>query len=148
MKALKMTLISLILLLISLSEVIQCAPTKVELSANTFWLEYEYPDENSIKISMICKCQGYVAIGFGSSMTNTDMVLGQMISGAAKLTDLWSTGHTKPVEDSQNDLTNTSGSRSGDTSTFTFTRKLKTGDSKDADIVPNQRSNIIYAYGT
>jgi len=42
----------------------------------------------------------YFAIGFGSSMTNTDMILWQSNGANSKATDLWSTGHSTPTTDS------------------------------------------------
>ena len=122
---------------------------KVEVAKNLFWIEYYFPDDSTINITMSAKCLGYVSIGFGKNMNNVDMITGSMmISGVPKVVDQWSVSHDTPVEDKQGDILNFSGSRQGEISTFWFTRKLNTGDaSQDFLIVPNKQTNIIWAYG-
>ncbi len=41
----------------------------------------------------------YFAIGFGTSMTDTDMLAFRSSKDKSKVEDLWSTGHTKPMTD-------------------------------------------------
>ena len=53
-----------------------------------------------LTIAVIAPCNRWTAIGFGSSMTNTDMVVvGNNEDGVAYVQDLWSTGHSKPKPD-------------------------------------------------
>ena len=136
----------LFICLLSWSKV-NTATTRIDLTSN-FWLDYEFPDDSNIKITMNSKSQGYVAIGFGSRMANSDMIMGQMVGGQAKVLDMYCNGgHDTPVEDTQNDIKNPSGSRTSSTTSFTFTRSLITGDSKDSNIVPNQARSIIWVFG-
>lgn len=121
--------------------------TRVDFSS-TIWIDYEFPDDSTIKITMSAKALGYISIGFGRSMTSCDMVTGRMVSGVAKVVDMWSIDHRTPSEDSKNDILSYSGSRTVDTSSFTFTRKLKTGDSQDVEIIPGQSQTMVWAYGT
>jgi hypothetical protein len=120
----------------------------VEVAKNLFWIEYYFPDDLTINITMSARCLGYVSMGFGFTMTNVDMITGSMISGNPKVVDQWSVSHDTPVDDNQGDIINFSGSRKGEISSFWFTRKLNTGDnSQDFLIVPNRQTSIIWAYG-
>jgi hypothetical protein len=121
---------------------------KVEVAKNVFWIEYYFPDDSTINITMSAKCLGYVSIGFGINMYNVDMITGSVITGKPKVVDQWSVSHDTPVDDIQGNILNFSGSRQGEISSFWFTRKLNTGDSsQDFLIVPNKQTSIIWAYG-
>ena len=121
---------------------------KVEVAKNEFWIEYSFPDDVTINITMSARCLGYVSMGFGLSMTNVDMITGSITSGKPNVVDQWSVSHDTPVEDNQGNIINFSGGRQGGISSFWFTRKLNTGDSsQDFIIVPNKQTSIIWAYG-
>ena len=122
--------------------------TKIELVKDTFWLEYFFIDDETLNITISAKTIGYLAIGFGSSMTNTDMIIGRMVADQPIILDMWSTGHVTPKEDSESNILSFSGSRSEGFSTFWFSRKLNTGDlSQDFVIIPNKPLGLIYSLG-
>lgn len=89
----------------------------------------------------------YFAIGFGTSMRNTDMILWQAIGEKSVTTDLWSTGHGRPATDSNQNLDSSfMVSPDGKTVKFTTKRFLNTNDSQDFVIPTNQDVDMIYAY--
>ncbi|CAI2386799.1 unnamed protein product [Moneuplotes crassus] len=87
----------------------------------------------------------WVAIGFGSSMTNTDMISIEN-SGTWAVKDRYSTSPTFPPEDTTNNVRNFAVTSSGSINTYTFERDLNTGDSQD-HVIADGSTNMIYAYG-
>ncbi len=94
----------------------------------------------------------YLAIGFGASMTNTDMVFCAFVGGKAVCEDRWSTGQTMPTKDTTQDITLTSSKldtiSSPKSMTFTVKRKLDTGDStQDKKLSTSEKTKFIWAVG-
>ena len=56
---------------------------------------------------MTVKANSYFSIGYAPTMFNTDMVMWQANGANSKVTDLWSTGHSAPATDSNQDYTST-----------------------------------------
>ena len=75
----------------------------------------------------------WLSIGFGSSMSSTDMITWFVTDKVGETKDYWSTGHSRPVEDTTSNLTEGE-SPVFDTGTgkmkFVTRRKLDTGDSE------------------
>ena len=109
------------LILIFILNEFSSGSSKVELSSY-FWLDYDFPDDDRIRITMTSKSIGYLAIGFGPKMANSDMIMGRMVNDVATVVDLWcDKEHELPVEDSSNDVMDLSGSRITTLTSFTFT---------------------------
>ena len=62
-------------------------------------------------------------------MTNSDMNVIEIVDNVPKIRDYWSTGHSSPVLDSQQDLTVKEFSSTPTLVTIKWNRKLDTGDS-------------------
>ena len=116
-------------------------------SSPSIVLSYSFPSSSTIRLTLDFATQGYCSIGFGSSMTNADILLAYLENGSPAVKDTYSTGHGLPATDAQQDWNLISGERTADKTTFIVERALKTGDAKDIDIVPNQTFDLIWAYG-
>ena len=117
-----------------------------------------------IEMELTLNASAYVALGFGGGMSSfnggTDMIIGYVdANGTAHAGDYWSTGHTKPQQDTQlggsNDVTVLGGGLIWSTGadgglvprmTVRFRRKLSTGDKFDAIINTSASVPIIYAW--
>ena len=63
-------------------------------------LYYSFTSDSKIQFKMIMKNNaGWVGLGFGSTMTNTDMIRFYMNNQTPQCDDLWSTGQTTPQQD-------------------------------------------------
>ena len=56
-------------------------PTSTEVFKDLFELQWKI-DSNEVTFLIKTKFKGWVGIGFGGSMTNTDMVIAQIVSNA------------------------------------------------------------------
>jgi len=92
----------------------------------------------------------YFAIGFGASMTNTDMIAWFHQKGRGFATDLWSTQWGRPSTDAiQNIREGEAPSYNSSTKMMTFVtrRPLDTGDSSQDFMIPLDESMpMCYAY--
>ena len=69
-------------------------------------LYYSLTSDSKIQFKVTMKENtGWVGLGFGSTMTNTDMIIFYMKNGFPQCDDLWSTGETTPQLDSKSDVT-------------------------------------------
>ena len=65
------------------------------------FLEYSWePETKMVTFVATVPNNNYFAIGFGTSMRNTDMILWQAIGEKSVTTDLWSTSYGRPATDS------------------------------------------------
>lgn len=82
----------------------------------------------------------WFSIGFGSNMFNTDMITMQAYTTLAKsqINDMWSTSVSTPTFDKVDNLTNKKivENTARGTQTFTFSRKLDTGDTLNDFVIP------------
>ena len=89
----------------------------------------------------------YFSIGFGPTMTNTDMILWQA-NGKIKsrTSDLWSFDLTTPMNDSSQNLYSTHVVNANGSVTFTTLRNMTTPDSRrDFDFPYGQVVTLCYA---
>ncbi len=53
-------------------------------------LYFEYPDKEHINFVLTTKVIGYVSLGIGKSMINSDVVVAEILNNKVVLTDRWS----------------------------------------------------------
>ena len=130
------------------------------LFANTINCKYTISQEFSIKASLLndrvkfeleFKDFGYVGLCFGTTMTNTDMIIAQLNQDEKFFVkDYWSVGHRKPAEDiakgGTDDILNQSITKNGNISIITFERLLDTKDKFDTVIDIDKTMNISLAW--
>ena len=108
------------------------------------------PDSSSIVIRLVfSESAGWFAIGFGSSMSDADMIVCIPGSGTISCSDYYSTSQTTPSMDTTlggtDDITLLGYDMSSGTTTVKIQRKLDTGDTYDKAIVQGPNS-MIWAY--
>ncbi|CAI2385131.1 unnamed protein product [Moneuplotes crassus] len=129
-----------------------------QLNNGSINMTISLPTTTTMRWEITTADTNWVAIGFGTSMTNVDMITIQN-EGTWTVEDRYSTGHSLPPADTTNNVNNFAVSMSGSTNTYTFERALNTGDSQDftvSDELSNQFCsktmdagciNMIYGYG-
>lgn len=71
-------------------------------------LSASYDATNDVVVyDVLVMAQSYLAIGYGTSMTNTDMCYWGSNGASSLQEDLWSTGNTAPTVDAVNEYTTT-----------------------------------------
>ncbi|KAM3146885.1 hypothetical protein pb186bvf_001039 [Paramecium bursaria] len=103
-------------------------------------------DGTSIDFGILWGQQSWLGIGFGQGMSNVDMFNIDIVNGAVRLYDLYSTSKAVPPIDSVQNLNLTQYTISNSSVKFRFTRKLSTGDSKDTVLAQNGSYTFCYAY--
>ena len=92
----------------------------------------------------------WFAIGFGNTMTNTDMIAWFVNSETGETKDYWSTTQKTPKEDTKNNLRDDSPPSYNPATgkmTFKTRRAIDTGDSAQDFLVPiNDQMPMIWAY--
>jgi hypothetical protein len=84
-----------------------------------------YDSTNNVVIYNVVVMPGtYLAIGYGTSMTNTDMAFWGANGASSVMYDMYSTGHTKPAIDTVNSYTTTFNVLANGSVAFTSTRAL------------------------
>jgi len=108
--------------------------------------------EKEIVFKAVVPDQSWFSIGFGSSMTDCDMIAWRVTRGKGKVEDYWCSGshHPVPSLDKQQD-TRLDGDpffdRATKRMTFVTRRKLDTGDLSQDFVVPLDKAiPMIYAY--
>jgi hypothetical protein len=106
-----------------------------------------------VQFTMSMSGSAYVAIGFGGSMYDADMVIGWVdpVNGPIAL-DYYSSEETDPELDTSlggsNDVKVISGSLINGQTTITFQRKLVTNDKFDKAILKQGANDMIYAWSS
>ena len=112
-------------------------------------LIYSFPSSDTIELTLQFYTQGYVAIGFGTTMANSQIYLAYKTStGAFTVESTHAAGHTSPTPDANQNLVFVSGTRDSLKTVVTFQRKLNTGDSTDVAILTGSSTPLIWAYGS
>jgi len=94
-------------------------------------LNYSYDSAtNSVVYDVCVNANTYLSIGYGSSMTNTDMVYWGANGASSQVLDLWSTGHSTPSTDNPSAYTSTFTVNSDGSVQFKSTRPLNPGTNK------------------
>ena len=109
--------------------------------ANVYDLSVWMPTPTSVRFMVVVPTNNYFAIGFGTSMFGTDMVIWQANGQDSTAVDLYSSGWYSPVIDSQQDYTTTFTYNSTHT-TFISDRLLQTGDHSDF-VIPTVSLNVL-----
>lgn len=109
-------------------------------------------DEEYIYIGIEAKTNGFVAIGFGNSMLQTDVVFGYVKDGETYIYDVYINSYLGPhPEDTDlggtDDILDYGASEEGDYTIIEFKRKLDTGDNFDSAIIKGESNNILWAFG-
>jgi len=133
-----------------------CGREKIDLKSSWissesnkgFIVKWFYPEHyDVVQFGMIQETTGYIGMGFGENMHNTNIVTGYFKNGEAVIDDRYATGNHKPgMMTSQSSLTEKFGYQNSTHTAFYFTRKLDTGVKKDAVLEPNTTMSICYAW--
>jgi hypothetical protein len=123
--------------------VLACARAAITLPNGTLDVSLDTTTK-LIKFTVHVKDNSYIAFGWGSTMTNTDMVFWSASGGASTQKDLYSTGHSNPSVDAANAYTTTF-TQSGGFVDFVSTRKLE-GNGGVNDFVASLDTNIACCY--
>ena len=107
-------------------------------------LIYSFPSVDTIEFTLQFFTQGYVAIGFGTTMSNSQIYLAYKTQTGAFTIE---STHKVPTPDAQQNLVFVSGSRDSSKTVVTFQRKLDTGNSVDVTLVQGVAYDLIWAYG-
>ena len=138
----KLYLIPLFLALIS------CQTT---ISLNTspeIDLIYSFPSADTIQLTLQFYTQGYIAIGFGTTMANSQIYLAYKTSSGFLVQSTHAAGHTAPTPDPVQNLHVVAADRDSQKTVVTFTRKLNTGNSQDVAINTGVATDLVWAYGS
>lgn len=118
-----------------------------------FTLYWDFPDSETIHMSIRWNKEGYIAIGFGSGMDNVDMIACERINREIKVSDKWSTGKNTPLDDSnfggKDDLERTGFTLKDQDgwSLVTFKRKLNTKDQYDY-VITKEQTTMEFAFSS
>ena len=111
-------------------------------------LSYSFPKSDTIRFTLESDTKGYAAIGFGSRMSGTNILIGYKSNGVLVIKDTICYEHSAPVDHSTQNVALINASRDTSNTIFVFERLLNTGDSSDFTIVPFNNVPIIWAYGS
>ena len=102
---------------------------------------------STLTITATCKTGNWYALAFGTTMTNTDMLIFETSDGAS-ISDRYSTGRTMPSNSEAQSWTLSSATTSGSRTIFTVNRDLNTGESTDYVIEAGSTVEMAFAWGT
>lgn len=60
---------------------------------------FEYPYNEHINIALTSRVIGFVALGIGNKMEDSDVVVAEIVNNKIVLSDRWSLGYVSPVQD-------------------------------------------------
>jgi len=107
-------------------------------------------EDDAVTFTLRANASSYVAIGFGTGMTNLDVVLCWIDNGDVHAVDSWSVGHSLPMPDESfggtNDVEAISGSVEGNVMSISFKRLLNTSDSFDVALPSALPFNVAFAW--
>jgi len=115
---------------------------KLSLSVTPYFHIFYEVDSTASNITIavrLDKPNQYFALGFGSSMTNSDMWIFEIVNGAVVASDSWSTKHAPPAKDTtldggRDDIYVLGYEVTESFTTVKVTRALKTSDKWDTVI--------------
>ncbi|CAD8213022.1 unnamed protein product [Paramecium octaurelia] len=111
-------------------------------------IKWKFNSDGTIEFATIWNKKTWLGIGFGSSMSNVDMITLNVSGSTVELLDLYSTSQNTPPTDSQQDYTLISYEVGSASVKTRFKRKLSTGDSKDKTLVKGSSYSWCYAYSS
>jgi hypothetical protein len=103
--------------------------------------------QDTIYIGLRGNANGWLAVGFAqtASMAPADVVMGYFSGGTIHINDYYTTAHSTPTKDPNQDIEDKNGARNGNTLEVEFSRPLNTGDSRDRPVNPFAQFDLIYA---
>jgi len=111
-------------------------------------LLYSFPTSDTIEITLEFYTQGYIAIGFGTTMINSQIYLAYKTpTGGFTVESVHAGSHTVPIADPIQNLEFMFGTRDSKKTAVTFRRKLNTENSQDVIILTGTPVHLIWAYG-
>ena len=112
-------------------------------------LLYSFPSSDTIELTLQFFTQGYIAIGFGTTMANSQLyIASKASSGDFTVVSAHVPGHTVPTPDPVQNLQFVSGTRDSSKTVVTFRRKLNTDNGQDVTIVTGTPIDLVWAYGS
>ena len=137
----------------------QCSSTEtkkvssIKLNDNPLiYLNYSFPQEDTIEMIMEFHTLGYISIGFGTKMSDSDMIVFYLLNDIFILKSMTASGHVVPTENLEQSLTLISSFRDTEKTVVTFQRKLSyqriLASTSLYAIIPNNNTSIIWAYGS
>jgi len=114
-------------------------------------LSWGIVDRTAIEIQFALPGSAFIGLGFGGSMTQTDMVIGWVFAnGSFAVGDYWSLKRQKPQDDVSQGGTNNifpvCGARVANQTVIRFRRLLVTGDKFDTPISAAGPTDLVYAW--
>ena len=100
----------------------------------TFDITYDAAS-TGLKFDVTVPANMWWGISYAETMTNVDQVVFAGSGDAGTVTDLWSTGYSRPTTDTSQDYTPATGTLADDVYTFAVTRPLDTGDSDQDQVL-------------
>ena len=102
---------------------------------------------STLTITATCKTGSWYALAFGTTMTNTDMLIFET-NGGASISDRYATGQSTPSSSEAQSWTLSSSTTSGTNTVFTVTRALNTGESTDYAVTTGSTVAMAFAWGS
>ena len=100
----------------------------------TFDITYDAAS-TGLKFDVTVPANMWWGISYADTMTNVDQVVFAGSGDAGTVTDLWSTGYSRPTTDTTQDYTPATGTLANGVYTFAVTRPLDTGDSDQDQVL-------------
>ncbi|RAP35209.1 hypothetical protein DID80_06650 [Candidatus Marinamargulisbacteria bacterium SCGC AAA071-K20] len=114
-------------------------------------IEWRVTQDTKLEVVATAPTSGWIGIGFsptGARMSGANIIMGYIDdSGNLQIEDRYGSSSTNHSKDSQDDLTNTSGSETSGSTTIKFTIPLNSGDSNDRPLTEGAAFTIMAAYG-
>lgn len=123
------------------------------VEAGEFTLSWSVENENAV-FTLKAPTEGWVAVGFHPErmMKDANLIIGYVENGTASVRDDfgdWYTSHSSDrSQGGSDDVTNVSGTENAGSTTISFTLPLDSGDQYDQPLVPGEKVDIIFAYGS
>ena len=136
-------------LLISLFFSLISSQTTISLSSSPkIDLIYTFPSPDTISLTLQFSTQGYISIGFGTTMSSSQIYLAyKSTTNDFIVESTHASGHMVPTPDPVQNLQVVSATRDSQKTVVTFTRKLDTGNSQDVKLSVGVPIDLIWAYG-
>ncbi|EAS06749.3 DOMON domain protein (macronuclear) [Tetrahymena thermophila SB210] len=116
---------------------------------NGLTLDYQIQGTDLIMMIESTKQQGWIGVGFGATMSNTDMVIFFANQGGQPaVSDVYSSGEVTPSTDTQQDWTLLGSQITSSSFKMKAKRALSTGDSQDTVLVQGKSYSFCVAWSS
>jgi len=125
-----------------------CVGTSDVMTSNGSLLNVTYDSANNVVVYNVCvQPNSWLAVGYGTSMTNTDMVWWSANTTSSQQLDLYSTGETTPLIDPVNCYNTTYNINLDNSVSFTSTRFLNPNIGNETFVITlGVNIPMIYAF--